>query len=194
MPDLAAALDAALRARYRISEVRTPVTQRRGLLARMNQLEKLFRRPGDTPVQTRRRAAEAAGIPDRTWRDWRAGTHPPSPASRRRLERAYNREVTLPAFRRAIKAQGIPRRVRVTATIKWTDSPRKNYNATPYRATTLTGMGPAMAATIKAWVGAGPEAAADAFQRGVSAAYKAPDDGDKPGIEFQGDDVKVEFP
>ena len=47
MADLPEALDAALRARYRVSEVKTPVTQRRGLLARMNQLEKLHQRPGD---------------------------------------------------------------------------------------------------------------------------------------------------
>jgi hypothetical protein len=195
--DLAGALDAALRDRYRVSEVRTPVGQRRGLLARMNQLEKLHARKGDKPGQAATRAAESAGISPRTWRDWRKGTHPPGAASTRKLEGAYNRQITLPAFRKSIKEKKTPTKVNVTATIRWTDSDKKKYNATAYRTVKFTKMGPVMAATIKAWAGAGPEAAAAAFERGVSAMYRVPDTGDtppQPGIGFEGDNVKIEFP
>lgn len=195
MADLPEALDAALRGRYRVAEVKTPVTQRRGLLARMNQMEKLHKRDGDTPAQTRKRAAQAAGIPDRTWRDWRNGTHPPGPQNRRKLEAAYVRQITIPALRRATKAKGDPDKVTVTAKIRWTDSPRKMYNATPHRTVKLAGMRAAMRPVIRAWVSAGPEAAADAFERAVSSVYKVPDDDDGgPGVRFEGNDVTIEFP
>ena len=195
MADLPEALDAALRARYRISEVKTPVTQRRGLLARMNQLEKLHQRPGDKPGQAATRAAESAGIPARTWRDWRKGTHPPGPANRRKLEGAYNRQITLPAFRRSVRSKGAPDKVTVTAVVRWSDSPRKMYNATPQRTVRLRGLRAVMPGVIRAWAAAGPQAAADAFERAVSTAYREPDDADGgPGIRFEGDAVTVEFP
>lgn len=197
MADLAGALDEALRARYHIAEVRTPVTQRRGLLGRMNQLEKLHARKGDRPGQAATRAAAASGIPARTWRDWRKGTHPPSAANARKLEGAYSRQITQPAFLKSVRSKKAPKEVRVTATIRWSDSPRKNYNSAPYRTTTLTGMGPTMAAVVRAWVAAGPEATADAFERGASAVYKVSDTHDdppKPGIGIEGDAVTIEFP
>lgn len=195
MTDLAGALDGALRARFKVPEVKSPITQRRGLLARMNQLEKLHTRKGDKPGQAATRAAEAAGIAPRTWRDWRKGTHPPGAASRRKLEGAYARQITLPAYRKVTKAQGAPDRVRVAATIRWSDSPKKKYNATPHRSTTLTGMRAAMVSVIRAWAGAGPEAAAEAFERAVARVYKVADDDDGgPGVRFEGDQVEVEFP
>lgn len=191
MADLSEALDAALLRYYRVSEVRTPVTQRRGLLARMNHLEKLHRREGDKPGQAATRAAQSAGIAPRTWRDWRKGTHPPGPTSRRKLEAAYVRQITLPALKRATKRKGAPNRVTVTATIRWTTSPRKMYNAIRHRTVKLTGMSPAMVATVRAWTAAGPEAAADAFERGTSLVYGVTDDG---GIRFEGNQVEIEFP
>lgn len=195
MADLSEALDAALLRYYRVSEVRTPVTQRRGLLARMSHLEKLHARPGDKPGQAATRAAQSAGIAPRTWRDWRKGTHPPGPASRRKLEAAYVRQITMPALQRATKRKGAPNRVNVTATVRWTDSPRKMYNNTPHRQVKLTGMSPAMAATVRAWTAAGPEAAAAAFERGTSQVYRVPDDDDGgPGIRFEGNQVEIEFP
>jgi len=195
MPDLAEALDAALRARYRVTEVKTPVSQRRGLLARMNRLEKLHTRAGDTPAETRRRAAASAGIPDRTWRDWRKGTHPPSARSQRKLEAAYTRQITLPALSKATKAKGAPDKVTITAEVRWTDSPRKMYNATKYRTVKLTGMKAAMVPVIRAWTAAGPQAAADAFERAVSRVYRVPDDDEGgPGVRFEGKQVEIEFP
>lgn len=195
MADLPEALDAALRGRYRVTEVRTPITQRRGLLARMNQLEKLAARQGDKPGQAATRAAEAAGIPARTWRDWRKGSHTPSAASQRKLEGAYARKVTLPAMRRALKNKPVPKDVNVTATIRWTDSDKKKYNATPYRTVKFRNVRPALTATVRAWAAAGPEAAAAAFERGLSASESVPDDDEGgPGIQFEGNQVEIEFP
>lgn len=186
MPELPEALDAALRDRYRVVEIKTPATQRRGLVARMNALEKLF--PGGRKGASARQAAEAAGISARTWRDWRKGTHPPSARNLRKLEGAYVRKITLPAFRRALKNKKVPNRVKVKAEIKWSNSPRKNYNKTKERTTTLEGMRGAMAAVIRAWAGAGPEAAADALERGAASVYAADE------IKFEGDNVEIEFP
>ena len=193
MADLAAALDAALRARYKVAEVRTPATQRRGLLARMKRLEKLHTRKGDKPGQAATRAAESAGIPARTWRDWRKGTHPPSARSQRRLERAYVEQITLPAYLKSAKEKGAPNKVNVTAEVWWTDSDKKNNGA--HRRVKLTGMEAVMEAVIRAWIAAGPEAAADVFERGCAAVYRVPQNEDgTPGIQFQGNRVEIEFP
>lgn len=192
MANLGEALDAALRARYRVVDIKTPATQRRGLVARMNALEKLF--PGGRKGASARRAAEAAGIPARTWRDWRAGKTKPSARNLRKLEGAFARKITLPAFRRALADKKLPSSVTVTGTIRWTDSPRKNYNATPHRTTTLVNMRGAMRGVIRAWATAGPEAAAEAFERGASAVYQVPNDDDgSPGIQIEGDRVEIEF-
>jgi hypothetical protein len=193
--DLAGALDDALRARYSLTEVRTPATQRRGLLARMNQLEKAAARPKDRAGQAATRAAKAAGIPDRTWRAWRAGGRKPSEANLRKLEQAYNEQITRPALRRRLKGQKAPNKVEVTAEIRWTDSDKKKYNATKHRTTVLTGMGPTMARVIRAWAHRDLAGAADLFERGASGVYRVPDDDDgSPGIRFEGDNVHISFP
>lgn len=194
MADLAEALDAALRARYRVAEVRTPITQRRGLLARLNQLERLHQREGDRRGAAARRAARSAGIPPDQFARWRKGERKPSAASLRKLEGAYARQITLPALRKTIKARPVPKTVRITATIKWSYDARKQYNATPHRTTTLNNMRPVMAAVIRAWTAAGPQAAAESLERGTSRAYSVRDDGDRPGIEFEGNEVEIEFP
>ena len=192
MANLPEALDAALRARYRVVDVKSPADTRRGLLARMNQLEKLF--PGGRKGTAGRKAAEAAGIPARTWRDWRAGKTKPSARNLRKLEGAFARRITLPAFRRALADKKLPASVTVTGTIRWTDSPRKNYNATPHRTTTLVNMRGAMVGVVRAWAMAGPDAAAEAFERGASAVYQVPNDDDgSPGIQIEGDRVEIEF-
>lgn len=188
MPELPEALDAALRARYPLHEPKRPATHRQGLTARMNHLEKLFQAPGQRKGTDARRAAEAAGIPARTWQKWRKGDSAPSARNLRKLEAAYARLVTAPAFRRRVNSGRPPNRVRVTAEIKWTDSPRKNYNRTRHRTTTLEGMAGVMVSVIRAWATAGPEAAADALETGTAAVYRADD------IRFEGDRVEIEFP
>jgi hypothetical protein len=192
--DLAQALDAALRARYRLPDIKTPATHRRGLTARMNALEKLF--PGGRKGSAGIRAAKEAGISPRTWQKWRAGTQAPSARMLRKLEGAYARMVQLPAFRRALADKKLPAKVTVTGTIRWSDSPRKNYNATPHRTTTLVNMRGAMRGVIRAWAMAGPEAAAEAFERGASAVYQVPPDDDgSPGIQIEEGryGVEIEF-
>jgi hypothetical protein len=188
MADLAEALDAALTARYRPLEVKTPATTRRGLIARMNQLEKHHAQPGDRGNAAGRRAAASAGIHPDTWVRWRGNQRPPGEASIRRLEAAYVRQITVPGFRKALKSKGVPRLVRITATIRWSSSPQKMYNAQSYRSTTLEGMREAMVATIRAWVQAGPEAAAQAFESGTARVYKTDE------VAFEGDAVIIEFP
>lgn len=184
MPDLAAALDEALRARYPRNEVRTPITQRRGLDARMNQLERLFTQKGDRKGAGNRRAAEAAGIPLRTWQKWRAGKATPSARNLRKLETAHNRLITVPKFRQKVNSQTPPNRVTVTAVINWNGYK----NRQPHRTTTLEGMRRVMRAVIRAWATAGPEAAADVLQRGTADAYNT------QSVQFEGNDVEVDFP
>ena len=87
-----------------------------------------------------------------------------------------------------MNSQAAPNRVKITAEIKWSDSPRKMYNRTRYRTTTLEGMAGVMVAVIRAWATAGPEAAADALERGAAAVYRTDE------IRFEGDNVTVEFP
>ncbi|MEU6737196.1 transcriptional regulator [Streptomyces physcomitrii] len=62
--------------------ITSPVTTRRGLLARLNYL---------TRSPRARRAARAAGltVTDRTLRAWQDGTRTPSPSNLRRVEDAY---------------------------------------------------------------------------------------------------------
>ena len=163
----------------------------------MNRLEKLHTRKGDKPGQAATRAAAAAGIPIRTWRDWRKGTHPPGPRNQRKLERAYTAQIILPAYRKSAQQKGTPSNVNVTAKIWWTDSDKKNNG--DQRTVKFKGIKPVMAAVIRAWIAAGPEAAADAFERGVAGEHSVPDnvaeDGTRTsGVQFKGTDVKVEFP
>lgn len=188
MADLAEALDQALTERYPIPEVKRPVTHRQGLTARMNQIEKQFQQPGDRKGAAGVRAAKAAGISPRTWQKWRAAVQKPGAALQRKLEGAYARFVQHPKMKARVNAAGAPNRVKVTATIKWTDSPRKNYNKQAHRTTTLEGMRAVMVGVIRAWATAGPEAAADALQRGAASVYRADE------IQFQGNRVEIEFP
>ena len=195
MADLKTALDAALRDRFGVAGVKTPATQRRGLIARMNQLEKLHTRRGDRPGAAGRRAAAAAGIAPDTWTRWKKGQRKPSAASLRKLETAYKDQVVTPKMRRSIRAKKVPDRATITATIRWTDSGKKKYNTTPYRTVKFTGMRPVMGAVIRAWHHEGPQQAADTLERGISDAYSVPDDADEgPGIRFEGNRVQIEFP
>jgi hypothetical protein len=186
--DLAEALDQALRDRYPKPEIRRPATHRQGLLARMNQLEKQFTAKGDRKGAAGRRAAKAAGIAPDTWTRWKNNQRQPGAASLRKLEAAYTRLVQLPKFRQKVNGQQAPNRVRVTATIRWSKSPKSNYNKTAQRTTTLEGMRGVMVGVIRAWATAGPEAAADALERGAASVYRSDE------IKFEGDEVEITFP
>lgn len=203
MADLAGALDAALRARYRMHDVRTPITQRRGYTARMNQLEKHHAQKGDRPGQAAARAARAAGISPETWRRWRTGKQPPSARMLAKLDNSYKNTLTLPILRRSLQAAGLPTMVTVTAVVRWNGY----YNQTPKRTINFGpgGVLPVMRDTIRAWAHDGPQAAALTFEYGL-AAQQTPQvpnetgydedqpDLESPGIRFEGDDVEIQFP
>lgn len=186
--ELAEALDEALRDRYPIRQPKRPATHRQGLTARMNGLERELEQKGDRKGTAGRRAAEAAGISPRTWRKWRAGTQPPSPRLLRKLETAFNRLVTVPAFRKSLTSEPAPNRVKITAEIRWSKSPKAYYNKKKYRTTTLESMRAVMVRVIRSWAMAGPEAAADTLERGAASVYRSDE------IRFEGDSVIVEFP
>lgn len=199
MADLAGALDAALRARYGWTGVKTPITQRRGLLARMNQLEKRHTQKGDRPGAAGRRAARAAGIPPDQWTRWKKGQRKPSAASLAKLEKTYKDTFPLPALRRSIKAKGVPDKVNVTADIRWNGY----YNQASQRTVRFgpSGVPATMRATIREWAHNGPKAAALAFEYGLSRAHSVPDEPDYPepgdigpGVRFEGNRVEIEFP
>ena len=81
----------------------------------------------------------------------------------------------------------------VRAEIWWTDSDKKNNG--DQRTVKLTGLKAVMGRVIRAWIAAGPEAAASLFERGVAQVYRVPDNDDgSPGVQFQGNEVKIEFP
>ena len=192
MADIAGALDGALRARYRVTEVRTPATSRRGLIARMNQLEKAHATKGDRPGQAATRAATAAGISPRTWREWRAGRRTPSPRLLAKLTDAHRAKITIPGLRRELKRAGVPTQVAVSAVVRWNGY----YNAQPYRRVKFGpgGVFEVMRATIRAWATQGPEEAAAAFQHGLSTVHGVPQEPDgSPGIQFEGENVEVDF-
>lgn len=176
MASLPEALDAALRARYMPTELKRPVTHRQGLTARLNAIERQF--------PTKKAMAAALGVGPQALRRWRAGTQKPSTATQRKIERTYNRLVTLPKMRARLKSLPAPNSVTVSAEINWNGY--KNRQA--HRSTTLGHMRGVMVRVIRAWAGAGPQAAAQAFEQGAAAVHNT------PSIKFEGDDVDVSIP
>jgi transcriptional regulator with XRE-family HTH domain len=174
--DLSEALDAALRARYTPRGLRRPVSHRQGLNAHLNALQKQF--------PTQKALAAALGVGPQAIRRWRAGTQKPSAATQRKIEAAYVRSVTQPEVRRRLKNLPPPNSVTVTAIINWNGYK----NRQEHRSTTLGGMRGVMARVIRAWATAGPQAAADTFERGAAAVHNT------PSVKFEGDDVDVSIP
>jgi transcriptional regulator with XRE-family HTH domain len=190
MAELPEALDRALRARYMPGEIRSPVDTRRGLTARLNALERSFTQQGDRKGAATKRVAAALGVTPRTLQRWRDGSRKPNAASLRKISGAHNRLVTLPKMRKRLKNLPPPNSVTVSAKIDWNGYK----NRTEQRTTTLGGMRGVMARVIRTWAAAGPEAAADALQRGAATVHNVPNSEDAPGIQFEGDDVDVDFP
>lgn len=172
------ALGAALSARFRVPEIRTPATQRRGLQARMGALVKAH--GGDY-----KRAAASAGIPERTWRDWRSGRHPPSAKSLRRLEGAYARQIIRPAATRMLaNAKKAVKAIHVHAVVVADPRGRRYKNSQPdrqFRAEKI----PAER-VVTAWMTLGPEAAAQQYEALVAEQYGQQ-------FAFEGDNVSVDL-
>jgi DNA-binding transcriptional regulator YdaS (Cro superfamily) len=184
MANIIEALDAALRARYMPRAIRSAITTTRGLNARLNALQKQF--------PTQKALAAHLGIGPQAIRRWKAGTQKPSAATLRKIEGAHNRLVSLPEMRRRLKALPPPNSVVVAAQVNWNGY--KNQARDGQRSVTLGGMKGVMVRTIRAWATAGPEAAADVFQRGTATVHNIPNSDDAPGIQFEGDDVTVSIP
>lgn len=99
-----------------LTGVKTPVSQRRGLTARISALEKSLGGP--------KAAARAAGVTPRTWNAWKTG-RTPARRSLTRLDDAYKADLArrgnTSARRRATARQiaSVTFAVRVTAEIQW---------------------------------------------------------------------------
>lgn len=172
------ALGEALGKRYKVPEgIRRPGTHRQGLTARIRQLEKLH--GGSAPA-----AAASAGIPIRTWRDWKNGTHPPSPRGLRRLEGAYTRQILVPAAAKALAAVKPPKEIHVKATIVVDPGKgRSNYiNRTPFRWFRAEKIDTQR--VITGWLTAGSEGAAGAYEGAVYSQYRSQ-------FAFEGNNVEV---
>lgn len=175
MTDYAEALDAALTARYRIAEVRSPITSRRGVQARMNALEKAH---GGSHA----RAAASAGVPRSTWNHWRAG-RPLSPASQRKLDAAYARQVIQPAVARKLATTRAPKGVEIFATVVGDPGRSRYLNSTPRRWFRPEKI--AMGRVVQAWLHQGRQGAADVLNEEIKDRYPT-----TFGFE---DDVEVQF-
>lgn len=158
------------------SEIRRPIEHRQGLTARLNALGKIF--------GTQKAVAAALGVAPSTLRRWKAGTVKVSDRNLRKVEGTHNRLVSLPNMRKRLKSLPPPNSVEVTATIIWNGYK----NRTEDRTTTLGGMARVMAQVIRTWATAGPQAAAQVFEKGAATVHNT------PKIEFAGDAVTIDFP
>lgn len=210
--ELAEAIGTALQQRYALGpkskgrEPRTPVTEQRGLTARMNRIMEKF-------GGNRREAARASGVPYSTWNHLLAGRR----VSKRNLEKitgAFGRLVTTPARALRVKRVGLPGNWLITAVVvadpgSPEESPEDNSGGSRYVNGHGSGVTRAEAAALSgneedpayrtfkaegldserivdAWLSQGDDAAASALLDEVEDVY---------GTEFgfEGNDVKVEF-
>lgn len=118
--NLVEAVGAALDARYALGakskglEPKTPITEQRGVLARMHRIMDKFGGRGDP--KSRRRAATAAGVPYSTWNHALKGRK----VAAKTLEKitgAFARLVTSPARALRVKKVGYPGNWLITAVV-----------------------------------------------------------------------------
>ncbi|MFJ8719732.1 hypothetical protein ACIRD9_42475 [Streptomyces violaceus] len=214
--DLVTAVDSALSSRYALGaksagrEPRTPITEQRGLLARMNRIMDKFGGRGEPSA--RRRAAQASGIPYSTWNHALRGRNV-SQKTLGKLGAAFAKLVTSPARALRVKKRGLPNEWLIKAVVVADPGdPRKHGSGkgggsryvnghgsgvTRAQAAALSGTDDPAYRTFRAegldsgrivdaWLTQGPEAAADVLQREIEDVY---------GTEFgfEGDDVRVSF-
>lgn len=191
--NLREATEAALVRRYRsvhapaVRQRVTPVTTEAGQQGRIKDLMMQFK--GD-----RKAAAAAIGVPRDTLTRWINGKRGISKASQGKLEQAYQKHIVTPKQQRAdLRARkqeaktNPPRsdaKVKVTATIRWSKSPKKKYNRRPYRTTTLDHID--LSKVAAAW--AGGRDPGKELEKVVTTQY-----GTKDGVAFEGDSVEIEF-
>lgn len=199
MAEFAEALGDALAARYRLGPKskghppKTPITQQRGLLARMNRIMAKFK-------GNRREAAKAAGIPYTSWnRMLRKGGA--SDRNRDKVAATFSRLFTAPALAALVAKRGYPSRIEVKAVVVCDPKRSRYINGRPPGATKdevkneTTGPAyrsfnaeeleaAAVEAVVDAWVTGGADGAADEFLAQVKEEYT-----DEFG--FEGDNVEV---
>lgn len=191
MADLVTALGAALRGRYRWLEPKTPVTNRQGLKARLNRIQKIY--GGD-----RRAAAAAAGIPYSTWGHLMSGKRKASPRTLGRVESAYSRIIVAPSIAGQIAKKGYPRVWSITAVVVADPEGRRYINGHPsgmskayaaaittppgYR--TFNADGLPNRAIVDAWIHHGDQAAAQKLLEEIERAYSG-------AFGFEGNRVEV---
>jgi hypothetical protein len=213
--DLVTAVDRALSARYALGpksvglEPRTPITEQRGLLARMHRIMDKF--GGRAEKSARRRAAQASGVPYSTWNHALAG-RPVSKKTLGKISGAFAKLVTSPARALRVKKRGLPNEWHITAVVVADPGdPRKHgpgkggsryvnghgSGITRAQAAALSGTDDPAFRTFRAegldsgrivdaWLTQGGEAATEALLQEIEDVY---------GTEFgfEGDDVRVTF-
>jgi hypothetical protein len=174
--NLPEALDRALRAYYPVDQVKTPSTRPVGLKARMGALEKRY--------GSGARAAAAAGIPARTWRDWKNGAHLPSPKSLRKVDTAYNRLIVAPKVARASTRKSVAR-FDITADVVCDPEGSRYKNSREYRKFRAMDVGAeGNRKVVTAWLHDGAVQAASVLVAEIKAAYQAE-------FAFEGNNVDV---
>lgn len=183
MAEFAEALDAGLRAYYRTPGMRSPITSRRGLLARMDAVQ---RAAGGTG----RAAAALLGVSPDTWSRWRTGRARPSAMSRQQLDRAHK------AVQRAegVKRRGVPRLFSITAVVVCDPGPsgsryvngKDPSGSKAHRTFNADQLTTAQkAAVVRDWArGMSPGHVADQLLAGIQSAYGSP-------FAFEGNRVTV---
>jgi hypothetical protein len=220
--DLVDAVDAALGERYALGprssgrEPRTPITEQRGLLARMNRIMDKFGGRGESSA--RRRAATASGVPYSTWTHALAGRNV-SAKTLGKIGGAFAKLITSPARALRVKKRGLPGEWLITAVVVAFPGPREEpKKGQPDGSRYVNGHGSGVSraqaralsgpqadgridpayrtfkaegldskSIVDAWLTQGPEAAADALLAAVEDAYGGQEFG------FEGDDVEVTF-
>jgi plasmid maintenance system antidote protein VapI len=190
------AVTAALLRRYGgihadpVRQRKTPVSQPAGQQGRLGDLVTAFK--GD-----RIKAAAAIGVPRDTLTRWINGKRGVSKASQGKLEAAYQRHIVKPrqaradnsARRKHVEANPaqVDARVKVTATIRWSNSDKKKYNSNSHRTTTLPLIN--LQPIVTAWLrGHDP---GEAFEK--EATFQGKLKYPKNAIRFEGNSVEVEF-
>jgi transcriptional regulator with XRE-family HTH domain len=170
-----------------VAQLRTPVDRPAGQKSRIGQLVTLFK--GD-----RKQVAAAIGVTRDTLTRWLGGKQTISKANQEKLERAYQKNIIKPKQERAdararkAAAAGVSpdqhAQVKVSATIRWSKSTKKQYNNRPYRTTTLDNID--LSPVVRAWL-RGTDVGT-ALEKAITDQYSI-----KDGIGLEGNSVEIEF-
>ncbi|MFG2848504.1 hypothetical protein ACGF12_35895 [Kitasatospora sp. NPDC048296] len=154
---------------------------------------------GDTPAGLKAAAAQI-GAPVDTVRRWVRGQRGIAKGSRAKVSKAYAEHILKPKQQRAqTRADNKARRdaaerkdhienaqLLVTATIRWSKSPKKKYNRQAYRTTLLDNID--LSKAVELWARGKP--AGRAVERAAAEQYGVTTEG---GIAFEGNSVEMKI-